>query len=62
MRPLTDNTPKPLLRAGGRALIEYHLDALVRAGITDIVIIHAHLGEQIGAALCDGARYGAGIR
>lgn len=62
MRPLTDTTPKPLLRAGGRALIEYHLDALVHAGITDIVINHAHLGAQIEAALGDGARYGVCIR
>lgn len=62
MRPLTDATPKPLLRAGGRALIEYHLDALVRAGITDIVINHAHLGDRIEAALGDGSRYGARIR
>ena len=61
MRPLTDAIPKPLLRAGGRALIEYHLDNLVRAGITDIVINHAHLGAQIEIALGDGARYGAHI-
>ncbi|MBI5461218.1 MAG: nucleotidyltransferase family protein [Gammaproteobacteria bacterium] len=61
MRPLTDTTPKPLLRAGGRALIEYHLDNLVRAGIADIVVNHAHLGAQIVAALGDGARYGAQI-
>jgi len=62
MRPLTDVTPKPLLCAGGRALIEYHLDNLVRAGITDIVINHAHLGAQIEAALGNGARFGARIR
>lgn len=62
MRPLTDATPKPLLRAGGRALIEYHLEALVRAGIDDIVINHAHLGDRIEAALGDGSRYGARIR
>lgn len=62
MRPLTDTTPKPLLHVGGRPLIEYHLDALVRAGITDIVINHAHLGAQIEAALGDGARFGARIR
>lgn len=62
MRPLTDTTPKPLLRAGGRALIEYHLEALVRAGIDDIVINHAHLGDRIEAALGDGSRYGARIR
>ncbi len=62
MRPLTDHTPKPLLRAGGKMLIEYHLEALVRAGIDDIVINHAHLGDQIESALGDGRRYGARIR
>ncbi len=61
MRPLTDHTPKPLLRAGGKMLIEYHLEALVRAGVTDILINHAHLGAQIEAALGDGARYNAHI-
>jgi len=62
MRPLTDHTPKPLLKAGGRALIEYHIDHLVAAGITELVINHAHLGDQIEAALGDGSRYGAAIR
>ena len=62
MRPLTDATPKPLLRAGGRALIEYHLENLARAGITDIVINHAHLGAQIEDALGDGAHHGVRIR
>ena len=62
MRPLTDTTPKPLLRAGGRMLIEYHLENLVRAGVTEIVINHAHLGAKIEAALGDGGRYGAHIR
>lgn len=61
MRPLTDHTPKPLLRVGDKTLIEYHLEALVRAGITDIVINHAHLGACIVDALADGARYGARI-
>lgn len=61
MRPLTDTTPKPLLRAGGRMLIEYHIENLVRAGHCDIVVNHAHLGAQIEAALGDGSRYGARI-
>lgn len=61
MRPLTDHRPKPLLRAGGKMLIEYHLDALVRAGVTDILINYAHLGAQIEAALGDGVRYDAHI-
>ncbi len=62
MRPLTDHTPKPLLKAAGRSLIEYHIDHLVTAGITELVINHAHLGDQIEAALGDGSRYGATIR
>ena len=62
MRPLTDHTPKPLLRAGGRALIDFHIDALVRAGITELVINTAYLGEQIERHLGDGGRYGARIR
>jgi len=61
MRPLTDHIPKALLKAGRHSLIEYHVTALVRAGITDIVINHAHLGKQIEAALGDGFKYGANI-
>ena len=57
MRPLTDTVPKPLLQAGGRALIEYHIVNLARAGIVDIVINHYHLGEKIEAALGDGSQY-----
>jgi MurNAc alpha-1-phosphate uridylyltransferase len=61
MRPLTDRTPKPLLRIGGQTLIEHHIHALIRAGINELVINHAHLGEQLVAALGDGAAYGAMI-
>jgi MurNAc alpha-1-phosphate uridylyltransferase len=59
MRPLTDTTPKPLLRIGGQTLIERHIHALARAGITELVINHAHLGEQLVAALGDG--HGCGV-
>ena len=62
MRPLTDNTPKPLLQVGGKSLIQHHVEHLVRAGIKDLVINHAHLGEQIEASLGDGTRFGAVIR
>jgi MurNAc alpha-1-phosphate uridylyltransferase len=62
MRPLTDHTPKPLLQAGGKALIEFHIEALVRAGIRELIINHAHLGEQIERHLGNGARWGAQIR
>ena len=61
MRPLTDHTPKPLLQAGGKPLIVWHIERLVRAGITDLVINHAHLGRQIEQALGDGSRYGIHI-
>jgi MurNAc alpha-1-phosphate uridylyltransferase len=47
MRPLTNNTPKPLLLAGGRALIEYHLQRLALAGVKEVVINTAYLGDQI---------------
>lgn len=62
MRPLTDALPKPLLRAGDKALIEYHLENLARAGFSDVVINHAHLGHLIEAALGNGKRYGVNIR
>jgi len=61
MRPLTDALPKPLLKAGGYALIEYQLRNLAHAGFIDIVINHAYLGEMIENALGNGARYGVNI-
>ncbi len=61
MRPLTDSRPKPLLQAGGKALIDYHLENLAATGIQEVVINHAHLGEQIEQALGDGSRYGPRI-
>jgi MurNAc alpha-1-phosphate uridylyltransferase len=62
MRPLTDHTPKPLLAVGGKALIEYHLQALARSGIRDLVINHAHLGARLEQALGGGERWGLRIR
>jgi MurNAc alpha-1-phosphate uridylyltransferase len=62
MRPLTDHTPKPLLPAGGKPLIVWHIERLARAGIGDLVINHAHLGQQIEDALGDGSRFGVQIR
>ena len=62
MRPLTDTTPKPLLCAGGKPLILWHLERLAISGFRDIVINHAHLGEQIEQALGDGSRFGLSIR
>ncbi|MGH8241364.1 MAG: nucleotidyltransferase family protein, partial [Steroidobacteraceae bacterium] len=62
MRPLTDTQPKPLLEVGGRSLIQYHIEALARAGIEDIVINLAWQGELIRRALGNGAGFGVQIR
>jgi MurNAc alpha-1-phosphate uridylyltransferase len=62
MRPLTDHTPKPLLMVGGKPLIVWHIERLARAGITDLVINHAHLGAQIETALGNGSQFDAQIR
>lgn len=61
MRPLTDTTPKPLLKVGGKALIVWHIEKLVAAGITHIIINHAWLGQKIEQALGDGSPFGAHI-
>jgi len=61
MRPLTDTRPKPLLEVGGKPLIQYHLEALARAGIKDVVINLAWHGELIRGALGDGERFGLRI-
>lgn len=61
MRPLTDRIPKPLLEAGGKPLIQYHIEALCAAGIRQMIINHAWLGEMMEARLGDGTAYGAEI-
>lgn len=61
MRPLTDTLPKPLLPVGGKSLIEYHLQHLANAGVANIVINHAWLGEKILETLGDGSRYGVSL-
>jgi len=61
MRPLTDNTPKPLLVVGGKPLIVWHIEALRAASITEIVINTAWLGHKLESALGDGRRYGVNI-
>jgi MurNAc alpha-1-phosphate uridylyltransferase len=62
MRPLTDHTPKPLLKVHGKPLIEWHLQALARAGVQQVVINTAWLEEQFAPALGDGSRFGLHIR
>jgi len=61
MRPLTDQTPKPLLEVGGKPLIQYHIEALRDAGFRELVVNHAHLGHQIVERLGEGAQFGVHI-
>jgi len=61
MRPLTDYTPKPLLQAAGKPLIEHTIEQLVAAGFNDIIINHAHLGLQIENRLGNGNQLDANI-
>ena len=61
MRPLSDKTPKPLLRIGGKPMIEHHLDKLAAIGVRDVVINTSHLAEQFPAVLGDGDRWGLRI-
>jgi MurNAc alpha-1-phosphate uridylyltransferase len=51
MRPLTDTTPKPLLTVQGRALLDWHLGALQRDGVRQVLVNTAWLGAQIPAHL-----------
>ena len=62
MRPLTDTCPKPLLAAGGKPLIAWHIERLAAAGIVELVINHAHLGQMIEDTLGDGSAFGVHIR
>ena len=62
MRPLTDDLPKPLLTIQNKSLLEWHLEALAKANIRDVVINHAWLGEKIEAALGDGSQFGLHIQ
>lgn len=61
MRPLTDKTPKPMLKVNGKPLIQYHVENLVQSGIVDIVINHAVFGDQIENYLGNGKTLGARI-
>jgi MurNAc alpha-1-phosphate uridylyltransferase len=62
MRPLTDHTPKPLLGVAGKPMIQYHIEALAAAGVSEIVINLAWLGQQIRAAIGDGSRFDVRIQ
>ena len=61
MRPLTDHMPKPLIPVAGKPLIQWHLEKLARAGISEVVINHAWLGGMIEQALGSGQQFGLNI-
>jgi MurNAc alpha-1-phosphate uridylyltransferase len=62
MRPLTDHLPKPLLNVGGKPLIVWHIEKLAAAGLPEIVINHAHLGDKLVEELGDGGKFGVRIQ
>jgi N-acetyl-alpha-D-muramate 1-phosphate uridylyltransferase len=62
MRPLTDHTPKPLLLAGGKPLIVWHIEKLVAAGVRSIIVNTAYLGQRIVEYIGDGKQFGADVR
>lgn len=58
MRPLTEHTPKPLLRVRGKPLVEWHLERLAACGVTDVVLNTSWLAAAFEPALGDGRRWG----
>ena len=58
MRPLTDTTPKPLLKVGGKPLIVWHLEKLAAIGIRDVVINTSWLAKRFPETLGDGSQFG----
>lgn len=61
MRPLTDNLPKPMLSAGGKPLLQYHLEALAKIGVSHVIINLAYLGDKIRAFVGTGERFGLNV-
>jgi len=62
MRPLTDTLPKPLIPVAGKPLIQWHIEKLAAAGITEIVINHAWLGTLLEQSLGKGHQWGVEIQ
>ena len=62
LRPLTDNTPKPLIKVGGKSLLARHLQRLQQCGFDNIIINTCHLGEKIKDAIKDGAMFATRVR
>ena len=62
LRPLTDRIAKPLVRLGGKRLIEYHLERLANTGFKTVIINLAYKGQQLRDQLGNGSRYGLHIQ
>ena len=62
MRPLTDSLPKPLIEVDGKPLLAFHLERLVAAGFTDIVVNASYFSEQIEAFCGNGSRWGCHVK
>ncbi len=62
MRPLTDHLPKPMLLAGGKPLLQYHLEALAKIGVSEVIINLAYLGDKIREFVGNGEKFGLHIR
>lgn len=61
MRPLTDTLPKPLVKVRGKALIDYHLEKIQRAGVHNVIINTAHLGHLVEQHVGNGERFGVSV-
>jgi dTDP-glucose pyrophosphorylase len=57
LRPLTEDTPKPLIEVGGKPILERSLEHLAEAGVEDVFITTGYLGEQIEAYFGAGAKW-----
>lgn len=62
LRPLTHITAKLMLNVYGKPFLDYHIMALKQHGISDIVILVGHLGDQIKSHFTDGRKFGVSIR
>lgn len=61
MRPLTDETPKPLISVASKPLVQYHIEGLARAGVTDIVLNPGWLGDQFIRTFGTGEAFGVNL-
>lgn len=62
LRPLTETTPKPLLKVGDKPLIQYHIERLAKAGVRELVINTSWLGDQVESFVGDGSRFGVHVQ